>query len=222
MRNLLLISLVFSLALLAGCGGGGGDVNPINGPDGHNVSSYNPPVTIPATETYQNNGTWKASCMDVLPTTTYQNDSLATWAQQIFNASNVARVSNGKAAMTRSCGLDKIAQAQARDMALRNYFAHMNPEGMQPWDRLAAGTLKDYSWVIDGKAVSDISFNGVAENAAKGYKSAQAVIDGWIVSEGHKHNLLNVDYTHVGTGVYYDPADSELPIHVIQLYVQAR
>jgi len=221
MRHILFPVLVL-VALLAACGGGGSDVNPINDPSGHDISSYNPPVTEPSLEAYQSNGTWKASCLDILPAGTYQNDSLASWATIVFNGVNSARQANGVPALTRSHGLDMVAQAQARDMALRNYFAHLNPEGMMPWDRLAAAGLKDYSSLSGGKAVCDISYNGVAENAAKGYKGAQAVVNGWMVSDGHRKNLLNADYTHAGTGVYYDASDMEMPIHVIQLYVQAR
>jgi uncharacterized protein YkwD len=223
MRQLTLLTLLL-VALAAGCGGGGGgDTNPINVPGGdHGTSTYDPPVTTPPVETYLNAGSWKASCLDTLPAAIYQNESLATWARLVYENSNSTRVANGAGTLIRSAGLDRIAQAQARDMALRRYFAHATPEGVMPWDRIALAGLKDYSVVIDGKVVSDISYNGVGENASKGRKSAADVIQGWMNSTGHRANLLNPIFTHVGTGVYFDPTDAELPMHAVQLYVQAQ
>jgi uncharacterized protein YkwD len=222
MRLGIRISIITGLAALglaASCGGGGGDTLPINGIPGGGGGqvSFTPPVTTPAVEGYSNLGSWKASCLDILPPATYQNPSLAAWADEVFTRVNTARTGAGLPALARSHGLDRIAQAQARDMALRNYFSHTNPDGQLPWDRLAMAGLKDYASV---HATSDIAYNGVAENAAKGQESAEAIVNGWLQSPGHRANLMNSRYGYVGTGVYYDPTDLEMPIHAIQLYVE--
>jgi uncharacterized protein YkwD len=39
-----------------------------------------------------------------------------------------------------------------------------------------------------------------AENIAKGYGSAQAVVDAWFNSPGHKTNMMNPSYTRMGIG----------------------
>lgn len=41
-----------------------------------------------------------------------------------------------------------------------------------------------------------------AENIAYGYRSAAAVHDGWMNSEGHRRNRMNRGYTSYGVGVY--------------------
>jgi uncharacterized protein YkwD len=43
-------------------------------------------------------------------------------------------------------------------------------------------------------------FSSAAENVAWGYSSVQAVMNGWMNSQGHRENLLNSRYTHMGWG----------------------
>jgi uncharacterized protein YkwD len=40
----------------------------------------------------------------------------------------------------------------------------------------------------------------MAENIAVGYRSAAAVVDGWMNSEGHRRNILDCAYTMIGIG----------------------
>lgn len=204
--------------LLSSCGGGATGLF-LSG--GGNGKVYTPPVDVPQSETYVDEGSWVASCLDTLPASTYQNASLAAWADLIYGGVNNARAQNGVALLVRSHGLDRIAQAQARDMALRHYFSHESPEGLMPWDRLLLADLKDMSGVVDLRGVSDVAYNGVGENAAMGQESVGEVVNGWLGSTGHRRNMLDTIYTHVGTGVYYDPANYSMPVHVVQLYVQA-
>jgi uncharacterized protein YkwD len=214
--------LAFTLVVLASCGGGGStplDINVPGGGDGGTSGIYIPPVTVPPVETYQSLGCWKASCFDTLPAGIYQNASMATWANDIFARANSARQQNGAVAMIRSAGLDRVAQAQARDMGLRNYFSHYTPEGVAPWERLQQAQLKDWN-SLSARSLSDISFNGVGENAAKGDETAAEVVDNWMNSPGHRTNLLNTRYVYVGTGVYYSAAGGSMPITAVQLYVE--
>lgn len=51
--------------------------------------------------------------------------------------------------------------------------------------------------------VNTIKAKAVSENVGFGYRSAQAVVDAWIRSEGHKVNLEG-DFTHFGISVNED------------------
>ena len=42
--------------------------------------------------------------------------------------------------------------------------------------------------------------NSAGENIAKGYATPQAVVNGWMNSSGHRANILNASYTHIGVG----------------------
>jgi uncharacterized protein YkwD len=234
--RLLALSAVLALALsISACGGGGPSLTDNTGnnfPPGtnHGTATYNPPIVTPTQEVYADHGSWKASCLDTVPTAIYQNDSLALWAQRIFDGVNSSRSANSAGILARSHNLDRIAQAQARDMALRNYFAHATPDGIMPWDRVDLAQLKDYSMIVDGqlvsssagKATSDISYGGCGENAARGQLTTDEVVSGWMNSPGHRANMLNVKYNYVGTGVYFDPSDTAMPMHIVQLYLEGR
>ena len=45
-----------------------------------------------------------------------------------------------------------------------------------------------------------ISYRTAGENIAKGYQSPEAVVRGWMNSPGHRANILNSSYTHIGVG----------------------
>lgn len=79
------------------------------------------------------------------------------------------------------------AQAHSADMARRNYFDHVSPEGQQPWDRLVA---------------RGVSYRSMAENIAWTPElGARQTLQGWIQSPGHRQNLENCAFTHHGVGV---------------------
>lgn len=81
----------------------------------------------------------------------------------------------------------RVARAHAKDMCTRQYFAHKNPDGMQPWDRLRAARA---------------TFVAAAENIAKGQRTAVAVHASWMSSPGHHDNRMNPSYTRVGIGFH--------------------
>jgi uncharacterized protein YkwD len=79
------------------------------------------------------------------------------------------------------------AQGHSADMARRNYFDHVSPEGQRPWDRLVA---------------RGVSYRSMAENIAwTPEQGARQTLQGWIESPGHRHNLENCAYTHHGIGL---------------------
>jgi uncharacterized protein YkwD len=109
-------------------------------------------------------------------------------------AAEVVQLVNDERAAA-SCGplsvdteLTAAAQLHAEDMSARDYMDHVNPEGMDPSARAAAQGYGD----------------PVGENIAMGYPDPQAVMEGWMNSEGHRNNILNCDYHVIGVGVDSD------------------
>jgi uncharacterized protein YkwD len=45
----------------------------------------------------------------------------------------------------------------------------------------------------------------VGENLALGYRTADAVVAGWMGSKGHAANILSTTYTHIGVGCTQGP-----------------
>jgi len=71
----------------------------------------------------------------------------------------------------------------SNDMFLNNYFSHAGLNGSSAGSRITAA---GYVWSTYG------------ENIAKGYSSEQAVMDGWIKSEGHCKNIMSSLFKEVG------------------------
>jgi uncharacterized protein YkwD len=80
--------------------------------------------------------------------------------------------------------LNAAAQRHAEDMAENNFMAHEGSDGSMPGDR-----------------AGDAGYTGaVGENVARGYESADAVVAGWVDSDGHCNNLMNAGFSEMGVG----------------------
>jgi uncharacterized protein YkwD len=100
---------------------------------------------------------------------------------------NVQRAQHGCTALRVDTRLRTAARLHSADMRDRNYFDHNSPDGRSPWTRIKAA-----GYTTPG-----------AENIAKGYPTAAAVIQGWMNSPGHRANILNCKLKAVGIGVAY-------------------
>ena len=81
--------------------------------------------------------------------------------------------------------LSAAAQAHADDMNAEAYFAHTAPDGSTVGTRV---TRTGYRW------------SRVGENIAQGYKNVDAVMSGWLKSDGHCANLMNPGFAELGVG----------------------
>ncbi|MGW0790947.1 CAP domain-containing protein [Streptomyces sp. NPDC002911] len=111
----------------------------------------------------------------------------ATTAQAaVLALVNQERAKVGCSPVTTSASLTALAQDFSEDMAARDFFGHTDPDGATPWDRAAAAGVQGLG----------------GENIARGQADAQAVMDSWMNSDGHRANILNCDYETLGVGVH--------------------
>jgi uncharacterized protein YkwD len=118
-------------------------------------------------------------------------DALKKLEDQVFALVNQRRAEAGLAPYTRAAELDAAARRHSLDMATADYLGHTGSDGSAPVDRTRA-------------AGYDSTF--VGENAAAGYTTAQAVMDGWMNEPPpapHRANILNADYKEIGISVAY-------------------
>ncbi len=108
-----------------------------------------------------------------------------TQAQQVLKLTNQERANAGCSALKLNSKLNAAAQSHSDDMAAKKYFSHDSQDGRSPFDRMSDAGYK---------------FGAAAENIAQGYGDAEAVVKGWMNSEGHKANILNCTYTEMGLG----------------------
>ncbi|KIF67773.1 SCP-like extracellular [Streptomyces sp. AcH 505] len=104
----------------------------------------------------------------------------------VLSLVNEERAKVGCSPVRADASLGTLAQNFSDDMAARGFFDHTDPDGDTPWDR------------ADKAGVEGLG----GENIARGQADAQAVMDAWMNSEGHRANILNCDYTRLGVGVH--------------------
>ncbi|XVJ75188.1 CAP domain-containing protein [Streptomyces sp. JH002] len=113
-------------------------------------------------------------------------DAASAQADAVLRLVNEERAKAGCRPLVRDAALATLATDFSRDMAQRGYFSHTDPDGRTPWDRAQAAGIANMG----------------GENIARGQQDAQAVMDSWMNSEGHRANILNCDFTTLGVGVH--------------------
>lgn len=105
--------------------------------------------------------------------------------QRLVDLVNQERAKAGLAPLTMVEETNTAAGIRAKE--IYNKFAHERPDGSK------------YRTVLDQ---CNVSYSYCGENVAYGYRSPDAVMDGWMNSEGHKANILNERFTKIGVGHY--------------------
>jgi uncharacterized protein YkwD len=92
---------------------------------------------------------------------------------------------------------DEVLRCSARlhslDMFDRMYFDHVNPDGLDPFNRME---------------LAGFSGSTMGENIAMGQTDPVEVMVAWIDSDGHCSNILNPNYTLIGVGYYPGSPDN--------------
>jgi uncharacterized protein YkwD len=100
---------------------------------------------------------------------------------------NEDRLASGADALLYSLRLELAADRHAHDMAERDFFAHVNPDGKDPGDRAR---------------LSGFCHPWVGENLAVGFPTPGEAQAAWMCSPGHRRNLLEPTWRYVGMGHY--------------------
>ncbi len=117
---------------------------------------------------------------------TAQESSFDDWSKQILELTNAEREKNGLNPLEWDDSLAELAKSHCNDMIEREYFAHNTPDGKTPFERMRE---------------AGISYWSAGENIAAGQHSPEAAFEAWMNSEGHKKNILNKDFEHMGVSV---------------------
>ena len=109
-------------------------------------------------------------------------------AIMVAQMANELRAANGLEPLIWDEIAADAAYDHAVDMRLRNFYAHNNPDGLTPLDRMQRA------------GVDMLYFGG--ENIARHNKGPREVMDAWINSPSHLRVLLGPGLTHIGVGVH--------------------
>ncbi|MFQ5648227.1 MAG: CAP domain-containing protein [Candidatus Aenigmatarchaeota archaeon] len=121
-----------------------------------------------------------------------------------------ARAGLGQLAMNQEVA--HVARAHSQDMAENSYLSHEDLEGKLHNERLEDANITYYNKsaenLAEGTIVSGV-YTVEGEVVSKDYRTeeelAQAMVEGWMESPGHRENIVTPGYDEAGTGVAVAP-----------------
>ncbi|MEW6624272.1 MAG: CAP domain-containing protein [Bacillota bacterium] len=105
--------------------------------------------------------------------------------QKMLNLVNQERTKAGLQPLTVHPELVKLARLKSEDMIKNKYFAHQSPTYGSPFDMMKAAGIK---------------YSAAGENLA-GAPTVETAHTNLMNSSGHRANILNAKYTHIGIGI---------------------
>ena len=117
-----------------------------------------------------------------IPTT---DTSVLSFEKEVVRLVNEIRKQNGLNELTYDWQLSRVARIKSEDMRDNKYFSHTSPTYGTPFQM-----IKNFG----------ITYRSAGENIARGQTTPQKVVDAWMNSSGHRANILNSSFTHIGVG----------------------
>lgn len=107
-------------------------------------------------------------------------------ASEVVEKTNQQRAKSGLEPLVLNQSLTQAALAKGQDMMNDQYWAHVSPDGVEPWYFIdQAG----YSYTIAG------------ENLARDFSETNTMMQAWMDSPTHRANILNSRYSEIGIAV---------------------
>jgi hypothetical protein len=118
--------------------------------------------------------------------------------EKIVELTNSKRKEAGLTPLEINQSLSQAALAKGSDMLNRNYWAHVAPDGTEPW-----------KFFLD----ADYKYRYAGENLARDFSNPEMAIEAWMASPTHKRNILSSKYNEIGVAVvegYLDGVDTTI------------
>ncbi len=122
---------------------------------------------------------------------------------QVVAQTNTQRRTAGLGAVVFNQQLAQAAQAKAKDMFAKQYWAHTSPAGREPWD-----FMKDVGY----------TYRRAGENLARDFMVTPEMIDAWMASPTHRANILNGGFSEIGVAVVNGSLEGVETTLVVQMF----
>lgn len=109
----------------------------------------------------------------------------AAYEAEVLRLVNAERAKNGLSPLVTDNGVTEVARLRAKEIV--QSFSHTRPNGSSCFT--AANEL-------------GVSYRAAGENIAYGYPTPEAVVNGWMHSDGHRKNILSASFSKIGIGCY--------------------
>lgn len=125
------------------------------------------------------------------------SSSNLSFEQEVLNLVNIERKKRNLKPLALDENLSRAARYHAKDMAEDDYFNH------NTFDR-KNGKLTQVTGCTTFERARKFTtkYGSRAENISAGQTTPQEVMKTWMNSSGHRSNILNKNYTHIGIGYY--------------------
>lgn len=126
---------------------------------------------------------------------------------KLLEYTNKKRAEVGLSSLRLNQDLSVAAEKKAYHMFENDYWAHISPSGVEPWDFIL-GESYDYTYA--------------GENLAKNFSTSKEVVEGWYRSPTHKSNLLSSNYDEIGFAVVNGTLNGYETTLVVQMFGRPR
>ncbi len=99
------------------------------------------------------------------------------------------------------------AQLKADDMAAKGYFAHVSPEGVDPWH-----------WFRE----AGYAYASAGENLAVNFSDSGNVEEAWMKSPAHRANILSAKFSEIGIATAVGEYKGKKTTFVVQMFGSPR
>jgi len=124
-------------------------------------------------------------------------------SDEVVTLTNKKRAEVGLPPLEMDDTLSQAALAKGTDMIDRDYWAHVAPDGTQPW-----------KFFID----FNYRYRFAGENLARDFSNASSAIEAWMASPTHRENMLSPKYKEIGIAVIEGDLDGVETTIIVQFF----
>lgn len=105
---------------------------------------------------------------------------------EVFRLTNQKRQEAGLPPLKLDPVLSQAAKNKGEDMLAKDYWAHVSPDGVEPW-----------KFFLD----AGYKYRYAGENLARDFSDAASAVEAWMASPSHRENMLSPKYEEIGIAV---------------------
>lgn len=122
---------------------------------------------------------------------------------EVISLTNKERQADGLQLLEFNQALSQAAEAKGKDMLAKGYWAHVAPDGTEPW-----------------KFFADVGYNYkyAGENLARDFSNPASAVEAWMASPSHRENMLSPKYQDIGVAVVEGSLNGVDTTIIVQLF----
>jgi len=124
-------------------------------------------------------------------------------ADQVLMKTNEERQRVGIQPLSHNGLLTSAAVSKATNMFEKQYWAHVSPDGQQPWE-----FIKNAGY----------SYSAAGENLAKDFSDTDSMVSAWMNSPTHRENIVNARFSEIGIAVVNGSMQGVETTIVVQMF----